>query len=934
MPLFRPTAETYSTCRRIFIKKSKNWIQTLKKSNQYFIFLLFHLLLCWRPDLKALDDSAESFVWHAWRTDDGLPHPSVTALAQSQDGYLWIGTPAGLARFDGSQFKIYSRAQTPDLHNDRITCLHQDRNQVLWIGTEGDGLYGYQDGIWQHYTRSDGLSHNQVRVIASNGPDELWVGTDYGLNRITKDGIQVFTTRNGLYDNIITALTFDLWGNLWIGTLQGGLACWRAGVFQCYDHDDGLGHLSVLSLAADQQGQVWIGTMEGLYCLNPDTKRIHYISGTAYTPISALLAQPNRPLWIGTMADGLKRLVAGMPGDLPETAPLPDDFVRVLLQDHQGNLWIGSDTGGLIRLKAARVRNLTRKNGLPENSLTALVPCRDGSLWVGTRSSGLCQIQGERVVRTVNQKSGLSSNRIRALLEDRAGSLWIGTEDGGINRLQDGRIERLGMRDGLASNRITTLLQDNAGTLWIGSDLGLSQVIAGRVLPISNPLRELAGIFVRVLLESRQGLLYIGTRNGLYSFDGISVVHLPPKNPEAEYEITALYEDPEGVLWLGTNGGGLKRFANGSFDSYTTESGLPNNHIFSIMADSAGLMWFSSSHGVFRIPRSALNHYARNKNTRLIPTCFDEEDGMASPHCSSLGQPNGIRTRTGTFYFATAAGIAIFTPQRLKSTAEAPNIRIEEVVVGKRSIAAAKRIRLPHRSSIDIHLTAFDFCAPEKLRFQYRLDPLQPGFIPLAGSSPRSVRYENLHSGTFHFIVQAANNDGVWAVPGAQLDLEVRASVFASWLFWTLALLVLAGLAVILKFRAKKPEPPPLKYKTSALAPQQIDEIVPRLLKLMEQEQIYLNPDLTLQDLAHRLKIHYNYLSQIIHERFGRGYNDFINQYRIGAAQRLLADPTTEKKNISEIMYQVGFYSKSVFNTVFKKFTGLTPSEYKAKKEK
>lgn len=903
----------------------------MKKSNTSLILLFFQLLLCWRPDLKALDDSPESFVWRAWHTDDGLPHHSVTALAQCHDGYLWIGTPAGLARFDGVKFKIYTRSNTPGLANDRITCLHQDRNRILWIGTEGDGLYGYHAGVWKHYTRNDGLSHNQVRAIASNWPGELWVGTDYGLNRITDAGIQAFTTRNGLYDNIITALTFDLWGNLWIGTLQGGLACWRDGVFQSYDYDDGLGHLSVLSLATDQQGQVWIGTLEGLYCLNPVTKRIRYISGTAYTPISAILTQPDQPLWIGTMADGLKRLVAGKPNDLPETAPLPDDFVRVLFKDRQGNLWIGTDTGGLIRLQPAQVRNLTRENGLPENSVTALVSRRDGSLWTGTRSSGLCQIEGQRVVKTLSQKSGLSSNRIRALLEDRSGALWIGTEDGGVNRLQNGRIERLDSRDGLASNRITAMLQDSVGSLWIGTDLGLSQVVAGRVLPASNPLRELSGIFVRALLESRQRVLYIGTRNGLYQFDGITVAHLQP-GPEADLEITALYEDPGGVLWLGTNGAGLKRFANGVFQSYTTESGLPDNHIFSIMEDSTGWMWFSTSRGVFRIARSALNDYARVKNTLLIPTCFDEADGMASSQCSSIGQPNGIRNRTGTFYYATAAGIAILESQHLSPRADPPLIRIEDLVVAKRSFLNQDKIRLPHRSNVEIQFTAFDFYAPEKLRFQYRLEPVQPDFISLPIESPRSVRFDNLKPGSFRFLVRAVNNTGLWTEPGASIEFEIRGSIFSSWIFRSLVLLVLAGIGVILKLRAKKPAQPPVKYKTSALAPERSDEVVPRLLKLIEQEQIYLNPDLTLQDLAHRLKIHPNYLSQIIHERFGLGYNDFINQFRIKAAQQLLSDASAEKKNISEIMYQVGFYSKSVFNTAFKKLTGLTPSEYKAQK--
>lgn len=896
-----------------------------------YSYLFLFLFLFVSPAYSTSLDLKE-YLLKNWTAQSGLPHNSITALVQTQKGYIWIGTPTGLVRFDGVRFETFRRDNSP-LKNDQITTLYEDASNVLWIGTNGGGLFSYEKESWTSYSVEDGLSNSHIRTLTGDWHGNLWVGTDYGLNRLDSDGIQSYTTENGLYDNIITALTTDIWGNLWVGTLQGGLAMFNGEVIANFTYDNGLLNVSVQSLFADRLGNIWIGTLEGLFVLRDTKQTIRSLAGTSYTPITSLIEDKQGALWIGTMADGLKCMLPDTLIGLSSNDGLPDNFIRCLLFDSDENIWIGTDNGGLIQLKKSRVRNITRDNGLPENAVYAVLEDQEGSVWIGTRNSGLCKMRDTQIIDTIDRRSGLSSSKVRILLEDKKGLLWVGTEDGGVNILQNGQIRQLKSESGVLSNNVTALLQDKNGIIWIGTDKGLNKFSDGKMGICSNPA-GLANYSVNALLESRRGVLYVGTSVGLFRLSENSMERQNLLEDDLGLEVLSLYEDGEDILWIGTNGNGLIRRSNTETTSLTTAEGLWDNYIFSFVEDEDLNLWISSNKGVFYIHRKELNNYVEGKISSLNPTCFDEADGMASSQCSGRGQPSVWKTGAGQLFYPTGRGVVLFDPSNLPVKTVPPRVFIEEVLVDNHSALDEVFPKFsPRNRIIEFSFTAIDFSSPEKIRFKYRIEGHDQEFKILSVHAERTARYLNLTPGKYRFSVTAANNDGIWNEEGAFFDFEILFPFYEKPLFFILlAFIILSiGTSGIFINHRKKEKKRQDKYKTVKLDPDRAEGIVSQLLFLMEKENIFLDPDLTLSKLAQKLRIHYNQLSRIINERFGLSYNDFVNKYRIEEVKKKLTVSGENKSTILDIIYSTGFYSKSVFNTAFKKFTGMTPSEYRKK---
>jgi ligand-binding sensor domain-containing protein/AraC-like DNA-binding protein len=908
-------------------------IFTKIRITEYIYFSL--VLLLFTPVLSAYDTplDLEKYVLRTWVIQSGLPQNTITSLEQTYDGYIWIGTTAGLARFDGIKFKTFLKENSP-LQNNRITCLFEDSNQVLWIGTHGGGLYSYRDGNWKNYNTEEGLSNPNIRVIIEDWKGNLWIGTDYGLNQLKIDIIvQVFTTKNGLYDNIITDLTIDNSGNLWIGSLQGGLAFYFENVFTTFGYNEGLSNISVLSLTADHLGNIWIGTMAGLYFLKENEWIIRSVPGTHYTPITSIFEDSERSLWVGTMSAGLKRIFAGLKSELSAEKGLPDNYIRCLLIDRDNNIWIGTDKGGLVQLKKPQVKNISRENGLPENTVYTVMEDSKGFVWVGTRNSGLCKFKDTQTKKTFNIRSGISSNKVRALLEDRKGGIWIGTEDRGISILQNGRITQLKSNNGLYSNKVNAFLQDKDGVIWIGTDKGLNRFKDGKI-EIGNKSKGILNCSIQVLLEGFNGFLYVGTNEGLFQVSGKTMKTMNISDTESSLDVAALFQDKNGVLWVGTNGSGLKRLDEGKILSFTTEEGLRDNYIFSIIEDNNGNLWMSSNKGVFYINPKGIKEDTSGYAIHIFATFFDETDGMFSSQCIGEGQPSGWKTASGRLLYPTGNGVAILYPENIPVRTTSPEVFITDIRLDNISIQGKKDSGLlPKSEIIEFFFTALDFSAPEKLHFQYKLEGYDNKFVNMPFGLERFTRYVNLDPGKYRFIVKAFSNNRIWSEKDAVFEFEILFPFYQKPIFYILLGLILFSLMGLLLYmkQQKKIKKHKDKYKTLAVDPERVEEVLQKLLFLMEKEKLFLDPGLTLNKLAGKLRIHYNHLSRIINEKMDLSYNDFINKYRIQEATNKLSDPKEKDSTILDILYNSGFYSKSVFNTAFKKFTGLTPSEYRKK---
>ncbi|UCH94195.1 MAG: helix-turn-helix domain-containing protein [Candidatus Aminicenantes bacterium] len=930
---------------------------------EIFSFILICVFLIVIPieiPASTIEVDDRGYMVTAWTIGDGLPQNSVLCLIQTREGYIWFGTQSGLVRFDGVRFRIYNRWNTKGLKNDRILALYQDTRGVLWVGTDGGGISGLKlkEGQWTLYTSKQGLSNNTVRAICGDSQNNLWFGTDNGLNYldIEEGKIRTYTLDDGLSGYSVTALSFSGNGKLWVGTGGSGLNGFKDGKFLPVPLKETLYGKEITALHEDRSGALWIGTDYGLYCLkNSEIQSNEPVDSLSDRSIKAIMEDRRGGLWFGTDGEGLHRYQTetGIFTSINTRHGLPDDFIYSLLEDQESNLWIGTFTTGLVRLRPSLVDSITTADGLPENRVHTMVRDDLGYLWVGTQRKGLAKIKIEghtsRVIQTFTSTEGLPGDGVRTLYPDREKNLWIGTTGGGLAKMKDGKFQVYNVNDGLSSNDITAVLQDQFNTLWVGTTNGLNQWKNGK-FTLFHQQPGLANAFIRAIIEDQQGNLLVGTREGLY--------RLKDRNVQAfdfNYDVLALYGDRVGDLWIGTNGSGLIRFKQGDPAQraiFTTDHGFPGNYIFSISEDSRGNLWMSSYRGVFRVSKKELNAFTDSKNQAdsfITVVFFDEKEGMTSAECVMSGHPSAWRTSgqgvEEKLYIPTSKGIAVFAPGSITSAAKPPppSVIIENVIADNQSIIdmPSPSPLPPDTQVVEFYFTAINLKAPDKVRILYKLDGFDTQWQEASPQQRRMAFYLNLPAGNYCFNVTACSSDGVWNHQGARFQFKINSHFYKRPVFYGLVLLVLAVITAVISWflykqkqvEAKKEEEKRKKekYKTSALLPETVDQVLPQLTRLMEKEKAFLDPDLSLKKLSQQLHVHYNHLSRIINEHMGKTFNDYINSFRIEEAKAKLADPAEDQKTILEIAYDTGFYSKSVFNTAFKKFTGMTPSQFRRK---
>jgi len=897
------------------------YIQTIFILRVLFLLFITHSLLHSEKQVDKFDD----YVIRNWTTESGLPHNTVTALVQTSDGYIWIGTVSGLVRFDGVRFALFNTTNTPILENEHILSLYEDPTRKLWIGTNGGGLYRIDKMANPQINKISGLSNDYITVITGDWKGNLWIGTQFGLNRINDNQIDVISTEDGLYDNIITALRVDPLGQLWIGTLRGGVAKFNDEIIRVYDATAGLFEINITSILSDIQGNMLFGTLNGLYRLNVTQDKVRHISSTAFLPVTSILQDSLKNLWLTSISQGFSLLHKDSLFNFTKEN-IGDDYLHCQIRDRKGNIWLGSDTQGLFQLKNRHVQSITLADGLPGNVMGPLIQDRDGVIWAGSRNNGLSKIENGQITQVYHKGNGLSSDRITTLFEGSDGALWIGAANAGIQILYQNTFKKLASLRGLNSTYISTILEDTNKTIWIGTDKGLYRYAKGQIAIMDHP--QLSGLHIRYLLADQNGGLLIAAKTGVFELKQDSLIKLNKTN----FDALTLFQDKNSVLWVGSAGQGLKRYFNGEISSCNKEHGLPDNHIFSITELSSQNFWFSSYKGVFKIKHEDLEDFFQGKTTLIHPTIYDDTDGMPTSQCIGQIYPTHLETTAGDLLYPTVKGIAIFYPERDIESTIPPVVFVERMSINNQPVNKEDKLVFPSSTNkVEFKLTALDHNGAHKLSFKYKLDDYESDFNVLFPGANRTINYQNLAPGNYHFQAYAISITGIQSTEPAEVSFQIEVPFYRNFYFQSagifIVLFIFGGFYLV---RQKKRRLKQLnKYKTSTLDPILAKETIPKLKALLEGEKLFLNPDLTLKDLSKRLNIHYNHLSRIINEQFGQSYNDLINQYRISETQKRLVALADKDKTVLEIMYECGFYSKSVFNTAFKKFTGTTPSQFR-----
>lgn len=694
-----------------------------------------------------------------WTQEHGLPQDTIRAIAQTADGYLWLGTDEGLARFDGYEFVVYHK-NGGSLPGNSVTVLYADRDGSLWIGTS-DGLTHYQGGRFTTYTTKDGLIDNAITSIFQDHEGALWIAAGVFLSRFQDGHFLNYLPKDGLPIQAVRAIYEDRQHTLWIAGF-GGVVQFTGGRFVTVIGPAGLNGNIVTVMLKDHRDHLWIAGSKGLLELQPDGKLNRYDerSGLADIFVRALWEDRDGNLWAGTN-NGLSRLERGRFVTLAGSTGQDSDWVRCIFEDREGNLWVGMNSG-LNRLRDDQFTIYGRSEGLPSDEPTTVYQDRQGRIWIGFHDAGLMEFS-DTAPRVFTARNGLVANEIFSIREDRQGGLLIGTRLG-MSRMRGERFENSLIPDPLGRNVVFDALEDRGGRIWAATASGLHEILPHPRLALEGgPL--LANAFV-VLCETNDGSLWAGTYGkGLWRVKEGERTLFTMANGLGSDQIRSLYEDQAHTLWIGTFGGGLSAFRDGRFLKFAAKDGLLSDNISHVEDDGAGSLWLATTRGICRIAKKQLEEFAAGQRRMLQPANYGVGEGLRSAQCAP-GYPTsggGESTRDGALWFPTSRGIAVLRPGAVRNRSPLPlSVHLVDVTADGKPIDFAHDAVIPPGSGrLQFHYTGIHLSAPELVRYSHRLEGLDSDWI--RAGSRRVINYNSLGHGTYRFVVRAEAENGTAA---------------------------------------------------------------------------------------------------------------------------------------------------------------------------
>ena len=772
------------------------------------------------PPISPLD---QDFECRIWTQHHGLPDNEIRDILPSSEGYLWISTRAGLARFDGREFVIFTAGSVPEMRSNECGVLAEDAAGSVWVGTS-DGLlrfdrtiHRFEPGMISMPGDTEGIrsGRNHITALCAAPSGGLWVGTHRGLLLWHKG---IFHTvplinregelaRSSLYRLFIHALFDHPDVGAWAGIGWGPIL---------YDPT-----VPAFRIAKAVSNPKFPGLAASAFCRTPEgtffalisavgpsqAARLHRWTGEEWVPVSQrwvsngsrrfwLRADSEGRLWIPDAQGAILSFEDGEFRRLELPLAMHEDYVTCLVEDREGSLWLGTESRGIARLRPSRVERITTTSGLPDPNVRAVCAARNGDLWLGT-DGGLVRVRAGKA-HVFGESHGLNISELRAVAMDRAGRVWAGGRPGAFVLDSSGSQFRQLPFDGEWYNaKVRAILPGADGLVWVATATGLYPFTADRGEPLPQ-VEGLAGKDVRSLLEAASGALWVGTEDkGLFGVRGGEMVahHLDGAS------VYALWEDARGVLWAGTRVG-LARILGPRIGWITTRHGLPEDLINALIEDDHGWFWIGGESGIHRVRREALEAILDGHQSRVFPIQYGTEEGLGGVEThGQISQPSAVKAPDGRIWFPTANGVVAIDPDRVPDIVCPPPVLIEAVRADGRLVYSNQPLeqegRLgghspgsgattlvqsePGRSiradvplrfapgtahAIEFRFTACTFVEADSVQFFHRIDGVDDDWVE-AGRR-RSAAYFNLAPGQYRFHLKARNKYGIEsALPAA-----------------------------------------------------------------------------------------------------------------------------------------------------------------------
>jgi signal transduction histidine kinase/ligand-binding sensor domain-containing protein len=759
------------------------------------------LFLLARPVFGSSDD------WFArvWQTDDGLPDNVITGLAQTSDGFLWVGTQGGLVRFDGTQFQEFSPTNITDVPNRVVRALVRDRRGALWIAIDRGMIISINGDKARLFTERDGLADPIVRDMVEDGEGAIWISYfGYnGLCRIKDNEVSQFGATNGLPASGPCWLICDNKNQLWFAK-GNELGLFRNNKFKTLAKIDA----PAARIAASRSGGIWIATPTQLMKYEEGGKLEK--KGTLPKPGAepgVIYEDRSGMVWIGSAAaNGLFKF----DGSSFEIVHTSHPSINCLMEDQEGNLWVGTGGGGLNRLRPRILELLSPDR--PFDSVRSVCQDAEGSVWAVTRDGLLMRQQGtnwENMLQTPTWPGG----RVSCVAASSNGTVWAGGRNSGLYRFQNNQFTVLHKADGLASETLRSLLAGSSGDVWIGTDTPrrLQRFHDGKFTSFNMPPGARK---IRAMAEDSKGNIWVATAEGqLLRVTGNELINETSNGPPQVLSIRCLHATADGSVWIGyADGGGLGRLKNGKYYRFTTDQGLDDNFVSQIVSDQEGWLWLAGTHGFYRVQMRQLTDVEEGHARQVRSVKFGRGEGLPSLQANYDNYPVALLGRDDRPRIGTRTGLAVIHTENIRDNPDPPPVFVDRTRVdgeiiglynsrsplrerGANDVADLRQLatlRLPpshHR--IEFEFVAPSLTAPENVQFRYRLEGFDEDWID-AGDS-RSVSYSRLPAANYRFRVIACNQSGVWNDTGATVNLTVLPFFWQTWWF---RFAVLAGFTV------------------------------------------------------------------------------------------------------------------------------------------
>ena len=857
------------------------------KTNIKIIAILLLVLFISVPILSINN----SYTFKRLGLEDGLSQSTIFSIIQDKQGYMWFGTANGLNKYDGYNFKIFTNNpyDSSSISDNSITSLYQDKEGNIWVGTIKGILNKYNRNTnsftrfntrnikspltsWENeyydypiiFSRND---NNSITTITEDNNGNLWLGT-WGkgvliFNKKTKNIKQYYYNKDNpgsLSYNRIMKILIDKEGNIWIGTFGGGLN--KVVYNDNSNTKDDISRLSFLhyknnfsskyslsdnkitSLYEDNEGNIWAGTYNGgLNELKTNEKNISpervkfkiYKKNTSLTKnigsnsIMAIIEDKQNDLWLGTFGSGLTKFnmientFIHFGHNPLNSNSLSGNDVISLCEDSSGIIWAGTHLGeGITKLEMSKVKfgqirnDPSNRNSLSDDVVWAIYQDRHKDLWIGTYRGGLNRyaIKNNKFTHYYHDPANpfsISDNHIRAIAEDKFGNFWIGTYSGGLDKFNPETGKFFSFKhnpddpSSIGANQVQDILIDSESNVWLATFTGginkfkiensKSNEIKFEHL-VNNPSdpHSLSDNRVYTLYEDREGVFWIGTfGGGLNKYIKKTNTFICYKNDPrniytlSDNRVLSIFEDSNGSMWIGTYGGGLNKFdrKNGKFYRYKKKNGLNCDVVYGILEDNNKNLWLSSDNGIYRF--NIVNNFI---------THYDLQDGLQSIEFSGGAY---FKAKDGEMFFGGINGLNYFYPDSVMNNSFIPTVVITSIKVFNQNLNGEKEeITLPYdKNFISFEFSALDYTNPEDNHYAYKLVGLEKDW-QYVDANLRIASYTNLAPGQYTFIVKGSNSDRIWNPKGTTVLITILPPFWKTW--WFISLCILIGGAIIYYF--------------------------------------------------------------------------------------------------------------------------------------